>query len=69
MIFTTFGIAVIIQTVQLQNTQTAYKMKEKDRVNILIKFFFYISFENMEKFGVKKLIFFRWGGNPPPPGT
>ena len=39
MIFTTFGIAVIIQTVQLQNAQTAYKMKEKDRVNILIKFF------------------------------
>ena len=41
----------------LQNTQIAYKMKEKDLVNILIKVFFYISFENMEKFGVKKLSF------------
>ena len=30
-------------------------MKEKDRANILIKFFFYISFEIMEKFGVKNL--------------
>ena len=29
----------------------------QNRVNILIKFFFYISFENMEKFEVKKLIF------------
>ena len=42
---------------QLQNAQTAHRMKEKDCVNVLIKFFFYISFENMEKFGVKKLIF------------
>ena len=53
----------------LQNAQTAYKMKEKDSVNILIKVFSYISFENMEKFGVKKLFFSGRGGNPPLPGT
>ena len=46
-----------------------HKIKEKDRVNILIKFFFHISFENMEKFGVKKLIFSGGGGNPLPTGT
>ena len=65
MIFTTFRIIVIIQTVQLQNAQTTYKMKEKDCVNILIKFFFYVTFENMEKIGIKKLIFLGGGGNPP----
>ena len=54
---------------QLQNAQTAYEMKENNCVNILIKFFIYISFENMEKFGVKKLIFSGGGENPPQPGT
>ena len=69
MIFTTFGIEDIIQTLQIKHAHTAYKLKEKDRDNILIKFFFYIPFENMKKFGAKKLIFSDGGGNPPPPGT
>ena len=69
MIFTTFIVAFIIQTVQLQNAQTAYEIKEEDRVNIIVKVFFYIYFENMEKLGSKKLIFSGGGGNPPLSGT
>ena len=57
MILTTFGNAVTIQLVQLQKAQTTNQIKDKDRVNIVIKFFFKISFENMEKFGVEKPIF------------
>ena len=57
MIFTTFETVVIIQTVQLQNAQTSYKMREKDRVNILIHFFFYVSFKNTEISRVKNLFF------------
>ena len=57
MILTTFGNAVTIQLVQLQKAQTTNQIKDKDRVNIVIKFFFKISFENMEKFGVENPIF------------
>ena len=58
MILTTFGNAVTIQLVQLQKAQTTNQIKDKDRVNIVIKFFFKISFENMEKSEVEKPIFF-----------
>ena len=61
MILNTFGNAVTIQLVQLQKAQTTNQIKDKDRVNIVIKFFFKISFENMEKFGVEKPIFSEGG--------
>ena len=66
MIFTTFGNAVIIQQVQLQNAQMAYQVKEKDHVNIPSDFFSKFLLKKLEKFGVEKPIFSDGGGNPPP---
>ena len=68
-IFITFGNAVIIQQVQLQNAQMAYQVKEKDHVNIPSDFFSKFFLKKLEKFGVEKPIFSDGGGNPPPPGT
>ena len=42
-------------------------MKHMNRVNILSKFFYKISFENMEKFKVENPIFQRGGGQIWPP--
>ena len=39
-IFTTLKNAIIIQQEKLQNAQTTYQIKDKDRIIILIKFFF-----------------------------
>ena len=57
MIFTIFGITILIQTVQLQNAQTAFKMKEKDRVNILIKFFFLFLLKIWKNLELRNLFF------------
>ena len=65
MIFTTFGNAVIIQQVQLQNAQKTYQMKEKDCVIIMSDFFSKFLLKKFEKLGVEKLIFSVGGVNPP----
>ena len=57
MIFTTFVKVVLIQLIYLQMAQTAYQMKDIDRVNILDVLNLRIASNIMEKFSLEKPIF------------